>query len=353
MSASRKKFRKKLLIVMPNWLGDTVMATSFLELINNSQKAKEYSIHIAIRDSWADLFKNDSRIDDLLLYNRDGEHKGIVGNIRFAQQLRKLKFDSVILLVPSFRSAVVAFLANIPNRFGFKGDSRSLLLTDCIGRPVKGQLHYTDEFHLLMKLFDDSHVTSATLPLIDSVHSPRQQTHKYWTVAIGSTYGDAKCWPILRVAEFLDLVVGKYGHNVALVGDKNAANYIEDLQKSSSIKWTVHFSSQPSVVDYTGKTTLPQITELLNHSEIFIGNDSGLMHLSAALGCPTVGLFGSTSPAWTAPKGRRTIAVAVENFSCAPCFKKSCNQVEFCMDALPAEKVLEASNRLLGNAGEK
>ncbi|MCP4145743.1 MAG: lipopolysaccharide heptosyltransferase II [bacterium] len=343
---------QKLLVVMPNWLGDFVMATTFLNSLRQLEKIKNYSISVLVRESWADLLKHDSRVDDVILYKRTGEHSGFAGNVRLAKALRKHKFDSAILLVPSFRSAAVTLLANIPERIGFKGDGRSLFLTHNIPRPEKGEMHFTEELHLLAKSFDETYVPYESLPSIEYPGLYENNTHNYWTVAIGSTYGDAKCWPIDRVADFLVRMVRDNKQSIALVGDSKAAAHVADLKKKTGLNWLDDFGDEAGVVDFTGRTTLIEISNILSRSKMFIGNDSGLMHLSAALGCPTVGIFGSTSPAWTFPKGRWTTAVAVAGFSCSPCFLKNCTHTEFCLETISAEDVYESAHALIKEAGE-
>ncbi|MBT4292377.1 lipopolysaccharide heptosyltransferase II [bacterium] len=337
---------------MPNWLGDFVMATTFLNSLKQSEKAKNYSISVLIRDSWADLLQHDSRIDEVILYKRTGEHSGITGNIRLATALRTHKFDSAILLVPSFRSAAVTLLANIPERIGFKGDGRSLFLTHNVPRPEKGEMHFTEELHLLVKSFDETCVTSDSLPSIEYPGLHGNDADNYWTVAIGSTYGDAKCWPIARVADFLERMVRDNNQSIALVGDSKASAHVDDLKRSAGLNWLDDFGDEVGVVDFTGRTTLIEIASILSKSKMFIGNDSGLMHLSAALGCPTVGIFGSTSPAWTSPKGRWTTAVSVAGFSCSPCFLKNCTNAEFCLETISAEDVYESAQTLIKETGE-
>ncbi len=352
MVVHRDNKSQKLLVVMPNWLGDFVMATTFLNSLKHSEKAKNYSISVLVRDSWADLLKHDSRVDEVILYKRTGEHSGITGSIRLASVLRKYKFDSAILLVPSFRSAAVTLLANIPERIGFEGDGRSLFLTHNIPRPEKGEMHFTEELHLLVKSFDETYVPADSMPSVEYPGLTNNDNHNYWTVAIGSTYGDAKCWPIDRVADYLVRTVQESVQSVALVGDSKASAHVDDLKRKTGLRWLDVFGDEVGVVDFTGKTTLIEIASILSKSKMFIGNDSGLMHLSAALGCPTVGIFGSTSPAWTSPKGQWTKSVSVSGFSCSPCFLKNCTNTDFCLETITAEDVYEASLSLIREVEE-
>ena len=100
-------------------------------------------------------------------------------------------------------------------------------------------------------------------------------------------------------------------------------------------------------MDLTGRTDLVEAVAVLKSSSAFIGNDSGLMHLAAALGKPTVGIFGSSNPDWTAPVGPRTRAIIPHGFACRPCYLKKCNQPVFCLETVEAGAVLTAVEEMI------
>ena len=161
-----------------------------------------------------------------------------------------------------------------------------------------------------------------------------------WAVAPGTTYGEAKTWPEARLGEFIHLAVGEAGARIVLLGDAAAHEFTTRLQQNFKGRWSEDILSDAQVLDLTGKTDLASVVGVLKSSAAFIGNDSGLMHLAAALGVPTVGVFGSSNPAWTSPLGRQTRAVVAEGFACRPCYRKTCNQNVFCLNTVSADMVM-------------
>ena len=168
-----------------------------------------------------------------------------------------------------------------------------------------------------------------------------------WLVAPGTTYGEAKTWPLNRVAEFVNLAVRENGAKVVMLGDQGAADFVAVLRKESSLNWTEALNDNGDVVDLTGRTNLVQVVQVMKSASAFVGNDSGLMHLAGALGLPTVGIFGSSNPDWTHPLGVRAVAVSAEGFDCRPCYRKTCNQAQFCLETISAHTVLDRVHELL------
>jgi heptosyltransferase-2 len=168
-------------------------------------------------------------------------------------------------------------------------------------------------------------------------------------LAPGTTYGEAKTWPVDRVAGFLALAARD--HRVVLVGDAQARSFTAELAAVSEPEWGPAGAAGARVIDLCGDTDLAGAVGVLKASRGFVGNDSGLMHLAGALGVPTVGIFGSSNPAWTAPGGSWTATVAADGYACRPCYRRSCNQPRFCLrDVHPAE-VFEVLTDLMDRAG--
>ncbi len=162
-------------------------------------------------------------------------------------------------------------------------------------------------------------------------------------LAPGATYGSAKAWPPRRIAEFLHLAVQDQGRRVVVVGDAAGARIVAAVREAAaSLPWRDQLAGPAAVVDLVDRTSLADLGALLRRSEAFLGNDSGVMHVAAALGVPTLGLFGSSSVAWTAPLGVRARALAAAGFPCQPCFRRTCNQDVFCLDTISGAAALDA-----------
>lgn len=358
---------RQLLVVAPNWLGDLVMATVLLEALADVRQlsdGRRLSISLAVRRRWSSLLEKDPRIDTLVPWERTGRHGRWYGIWRLARDWRRVGYDSVILLPPSLRVALAAGLAGIPQRVGFRSDGRGRLLTSGANAPPRGTKHYTEEVLQLGRIWAEQAVgwqwapPAAPLPTLAACDDvpPLPATLSgppCWALAAGATYGEAKGWPASRVVGFVERVVHEEGVRVLLLGDATARAATDIVQRRCRAPWRRELAGPAGVVDLVGRTPVTELVALLRGVAVCVSIDSGLMHLAAALGVPTLGLFGSTSQVWTGPRGRNTRVVSVTGFSCQPCFRRRCNRESFCMDSLSAETVHAAARQLLVSAGEE
>ncbi len=349
----------------PNWLGDIVMMSPLLALLAGAKFGPDEQaprLILAVRQQWIELFRGDSRFAEILPLARDGKHKGLKGLPQLVKDLAHYRPDAVILGPPSLRVGLAAALARIPLRVGFRTDCRGLLLNGGQSFPGRGPSHYSDQFLALgrktVSKFGGKILppdTSGNLlpgfeiaPLADSVAGP-----PLWVMGVGTTYGEAKVWPRRNVLAFLKIAVEKFGVRVVLLGEGPRYGAPPYTRGELSPWWREEIAGGAGVVDLVGQTTLAQVGAILGAAQAFVGNDSGLMHLAGAMAIPTVGIFGSSNPAWTSPLGERSLAVGVEGFACSPCFRSRCNQSQFCLDSLTAQKVLTALLTLLERDTEK
>ncbi len=350
-AAPAKDAGRRLLVVAPNWLGDLVMATSLLESLATDPSRPRLTV--SLRSEWEPLLRDDPRVDGLLSYDRGGRHRGLDGLFRLAAQWRREGFAEAILLPPSLRVAVAARLAGIPRLIGFRSDGRGFLLEGSVRRPLRGSMHYCEELGLLLAAWrrEPTAAGEAPAPRLPGLAeraeaAPTPEGPPLWVLGVGTTYGSAKNWPAAAVASFADAVVGRRGARVVLVGDAAGRAMRDAVRRGCSAAWRDDLVGGPAVVDRVGRTDLSEVAALLRDAAVYVGNDSGLMHLAAALGAPTVGIFGSSSPAWTAPRGRRTAVVAATGFPCQPCYRPECRHETFCLDTVSPEEVLAVASSL-------
>jgi heptosyltransferase-2 len=352
----------RVLLVAPNWLGDLVMSTVLLERlarVGTLPDGRVLEVILSIRRRWLPLLADDRRPAGLVVYEREGRHRGWLGIGPLARLWRSVSADTAILMPPSLRVAAASAWARIPRRIGMRGDGRSLLLTDPVRREARGSEHYTAEALRLGAVWASTHAGLAWPERADALWpslpgcariAPAPETGSgppVWNFAPGATYGDAKVWPPAQAAEWLQQAVRLEGVRIVLLGDASARPFAAALQERCAVPWHRAWDDRPGAIDLVGRTQLPAVVAILKGASLFVGNDSGLMHLSAALGLPTLGLFGSTSPRWTGPRGPRTAVLRAEGFPCQPCFRRRCNQKRFCLAALSADAVLQAARRLL------
>ncbi len=354
-----------LLVAAPNWLGDVVMAAGLLDGLARLKRrhGQPARLVVALRRAWLPLLQNDTRLDALLPVERPGAHDGWRGVARLAASWRRARCDAVLLLPPSLRVALAAGLAGIPRRVGYRGDGRGWLLTDAVTRPSRGAVHHADELLELGRVWargaglewpaDGGAAENSALPGLDGVEADARLTAgaPAWAMGMGASYGDAKAWPARRAAELIDRLVTEEGARVLVLGDAAAAGAAREASRTSRAPWRRDPAGGPGAVDLTGRTSLAEAIALLKGAAAFVGNDSGLMHLAAALGVPTVGIFGATDPSWTGPRGAHTAVVAAAGFPCSPCFLRRCPRDLFCLDTVDAPTVLEAARSLVARAG--
>lgn len=356
----------RLLVLAPNWLGDVVMTTPLLSFLHDNRETVSQAagvpltLCLGVRRAWAGLFRDDERIDELLVLERGGRNGGFRGAFRLGSTLKQGGFDAVILGPPSLRTGWAARWSGIPCRVGYRTDARSLLLNHGVAPRKRGSLHYSREMihlgHVWLKTLGlgkdeilDRDWTSS-LPGCDPLPDAELGNDRpVWAVAPGTTYGEAKTWPVERLADFLRKATSKAEIRFVFLGDGAAREFSTRLKEMVTGAWSDDPRKPATFVDLTGKTDLIAAVQALKASRVFIGNDSGLMHLAAALGLPTVGIFGSSNPDWTAPLGEKTRTVFPGGFPCRPCYRKTCNQQTFCLDTVSADTVLSVVNSLVGD----
>ncbi len=359
MSTSATQVRR-VLVVLPNWLGDLVMTMPLVDLLGQAGvgTVRPLEIMAVVRRRWAPLVARDPRIHTIIPYERTGRHAGWRGVLRLARDWRHAAADAVVVCPPSLRMGMVAKLSGIPRRIGYAAGGRSPLLTLALPqtRP-RGRLHHAEEMRrlglALLEILGLRPVGDAgDLPHLAGLDSLAATAlppgPPLWVLAPGATFGPAKTWPAQRAAEFLTLAVREAGVRVAVVGDTATAAFAAELRGlTGDLDWRRELDGPAGVVDLVGSTTLMDLAALLKSAAGFLGNDSGVMHLAAALDVPTLGLFGSSSAAWTAPRGRAARALTASGFTCQPCFRKTCNRSVFCLDTLTGLEVFGALTGLV------
>jgi heptosyltransferase-2 len=298
-----------------------------------------------------DLFMGQPFVDRLLEYDYRGRHGGWLGRERLISELRHVKFDIAVLLQNAFEAAWLAWRAGIPERIGYARDGRSLLLTKAVRAPKPGEIP-RHESHYYLELLrragwnesceniapirlrvEQSAREAAEASLLQAGARPGS-----WRCAIapGASYGAAKCWLPSRFASLADRLISECGADVIFFGtpaETEIATQIRADMKSRAI-WLV------------GQTSMRDLAALFSTCSIFIGNDSGAMHVAAAAGLPVIGIFGPTDPEGTAPVTQQFTLIR-EVVSCSPCFLRKCPVDHRCMTRIEVNPVFEAARRAL------
>jgi len=329
------------LSVLPNWLGDLVMATPALRRFGaGSEHVVVGAPHLV--DLVLDLGLADRGVD----YDRRGADRGVSGLWRAARGLSALEPEVALVLGPSLRAAALPALAGIPQRQGVGGEGRELFLTRV--HRVRGGLRSQ---HLSQTWWD---VTGGAGQVPSPRWRPGRRGQEGWRAlmerrpeltapfavfAAGATFGPTKRWPTHFFAETAGRLHASHGLRPVFVGSGDA----RERETAAAL------AEATGGVSLAGETDLPVLVGALADASLFVGNDSGPMHVAAAVGIPTVGIFGSTSPVWTAPRGPAARTVGPAPVDCSPCFRATCPFALECLRQVEPSAVLGAVERLLGS----
>ena len=316
------------------------------------------------------IYEECKAVDEVLIYDRDGEHRGLGGKIKLLQALRKRKFDAAILFQNAFEADLLAALARIPVRAGYHRDSRGWLLSHPVLRdPRVFRLHQTYYYlDLVDQLLNNNRMALSSLAMEPcssenpempditmEVSTARRQLAQSMLktqganlsktivgVNPGAFYGSAKRWLSDRYAAVLDQLIEQEEAEVVIFG---AANEV-------SIARSIETVMRRRPVILSGKTKLSELIAMIACCDLFITNDSGPMHLAAALRIPTVALFGSTDEIATGPLSPRAI-VLNKKVECSPCLLRECPIDHRCMTRIGAEEVYQRAVEMLSLSGNK
>ncbi len=357
---------ERLLVRGVNWLGDSVMTQPALKRLREAKP----KAHIALltRHSLAALWENQRVIDEIIPIHRDESIWHVAGKLRG-------RFDTALVLPNSFRSAIEAYLAGIPERIGHSNGMRDRFLTTAIppraetfpmrkkspkeverclvsdtpgARPTAAAHHLHQYLHLVGAL------DASTDPLEPYLEVPQQALSRVkrsilslqpsdfgrpWLgLNAGAEYGPAKRWPPERVVDAALRLHSATNCLWLVFGSRN------DPVSTAIAEHLRGREDSRIALNLVGETSLPDLAAALKLCRVVLTNDSGPMHLAAAVGTKTVALFGSTSPELTGPglPGMNTHYLLRQPVPCAPCFLREC-PVDFrCMTGITVAQVVES-----------
>ncbi len=337
---------ERLLIRSTNWIGDAVMTTPAVRAIR--QNFPDARIGLLAKPWVAPVFAHSPHVDEILIFDANGRHRGVGGIIRLAKALRPYRFDTAILLQNAIEAALIAFMAGIPRRIGFDSDARRLLLTHPVRRTTAIRAIHQTGYYLEMLKGAGLHTGAPTLELVLDQADRRRagqrlRDHgiKPGTRIIGlnpsATFGPAKQWFPERYAALGDRLHQAMGAAIVVFGgpsDRELGRRIGAMMAAPHL-------------DLSGCTTLGEAMALIGRCDAFVSNDSGLMHVAAALNTPLVAIFGSTNSITTSPFSDTSRVLRVP-MACSPCMQPVCPLGHMnCMKAVSVEMVGDAVMSLL------
>jgi heptosyltransferase II len=309
-----------ILILGPSWIGDMVLAQSLFKVIKTLHP--EAIIEVAAPGWTLPLLERMPEIEASIALPFKHGQLALGERFRFGKQLREHGYTQAILLTNSLKSAVLPFAARIPRRTGFLGEYRFGLLNDV--RPLNRQAlpRTVDRFVALGLEPDEQQPDYLPSPRLTDNHQHALLTlqhlgHAAPNVRVlglcpGAEYGPAKRWPAPYFAETAKHALAQ-GWEVWLFGS----------QKDMPVTGEINALTDGKCFDLGGKTTLDEAIDLMSLTTSVVSNDSGLMHIAAALDKPLVAVYGSSDPHHTPPMSEKAF-IAYLGLSCGPCFKREC-----------------------------
>ena len=341
----------RILIRAANWVGDAIMTTPVIRGVRKNFPQAHITV---LAKPWViPVYENNPHVDEIMVYDNTGRHKMGMGTLRLASDMRKRQFDLAILMQNAFEAALLAFLARIPERVGYNTDGRSMLLNRCVRlNPALKRGHLIDYYIGLLKgsklesdgrqlelVIDDPDKEFAQNLLRENGLGGNRLGKKRPVVGInpGATGGTAKRWFPDRYAQICRQLSHEYQTKILLFGGP----------ADGALGQEIMAMAPGCCINIAGKTSLAQAFALINNCDLFVTNDSGLMHAAAALNVNQVALIGSTDFVATAPSNQNSIMVR-EPTSCAPCLKNECPIDHRCMTRITVDRVMEVCRSVLG-----
>ena len=335
----------KRLVVGPSWIGDMVMAQSlYKSLINREPDSK---IHV-VAPTWSiPVLGRMPEVDRILEFPVGHGELALKKRWEFGQKLQKEGYEQAIILPRSLKASLMPFFASIPLRTGYRGEWRFGLINDMrsfdssiLNQTVKrlvflGLSSDKDELPSVPnpELFTD---TENLLLVADRL---KLNLEKQSVVMMpGAEYGPAKRWPIDKYAQLASRLVS-VGLQVWILGSEKEAKLGNAIS---------NFVKNHNVINLCGKTSLEDVIDLIAAAKVAVTNDSGLMHIAAAVKTHVIGLYGSSSPSFTPPL-TETKDIFHLDLECSPCFRRECPLGHFrCMKNIEVGEICSAVITVLG-----
>jgi len=331
----------RLLIIGPSWVGDTIMAQALFKLL---KAQNPHQIIDILAPAWT--FSLSSRMPEI---NQAIEMPFGHGELNLKKRFQigctlRNKYDEAIILPNSYKSALIPFFAKIPKRTGYLGEWRYGVLNDVrYGNKKKyplmveqylrlgfGSSHTLPHSYPKPQLFVSTDMQEAVL----NKHLPLWRDRSILAMAPGAEFGPAKRWPLEYYAHLANQKIDK-GWDVWLMGSN----------KDRSITNEIMTLTQNRCENLAGRPNLAETIDLLSLVTGVVTNDSGLMHIAAALNKPVIVMYGPSSPSFTPPLSDQATILKL-NLSCQPCFKRTCPLIHHqCMRDLKVGCVLDAMNK--------
>ena len=334
----------RILVIAPNWIGDAVMSQPLLAAIKASYP---HAVIDVLATPWvAPVYRACSEVAELIEADlRPGQLQWGLRRA-LAAQIKKRNYASCYVLPNSLKSALIPWLANIPVRIGYQGELRRLLLTETKANSPKTQRipmveHYANlcvpsrNSDAAMRVPQLSPTASALETVRTRLQAAGIQTNALVVLCPGAEYGPSKRWPAAHFAALTQSILNaKPTASVVLLGSPS------DRAVGDAIISAAAPNSR--IFNWCGETSLDEAIAVIGMCSHVVSNDSGLMHIGAALQVPQVAIFGSSDPSHTPPNSTKAIIISL-HLPCSPCHQRECPLGHLnCLNQISPERVFAA-----------
>ncbi len=335
---------RNILIIKLRYIGDVLLATPTVHAIKAARP--DVRVTMMVNRGTEEILSGNPDLDEIMVLDKGS----LAAQSRLIAGLRARQFDTVIDLTDGDRSAFLTWISGAPVRIGFNDEHRwrGRYYTEVV-QPVPGVRHRIDRDLETLKplsiqagskdpqLWLAPEEADSADQLLDQLDVQRSQPivilqpgARYWF----------KAWPPERFAELADRLTPQYGCQVLIGGSDQDIDLAQQIQQMAK--------SKPIIM--TGRTTIKQFAAITKKSALFVGSDSGAMHIASAVGTPVVALFGPSNPREWGPRGG-PLEVLYKELDCRSCFHPTCTKgEENCMRLIAVEEVMSAVGRLMKNA---
>jgi lipopolysaccharide heptosyltransferase II len=327
---------RKILIFNVNWLGDVIFSSPFIRAIREA--FPNSYIACAAPPRCKDILETNIRINELIIFDENGQQSSFIGKINFAFKLRREKFDMAFILHRSLTRALLMFIAGINERVGYDTKRRSFFLT-------KKLTSTTDSTHRVEYFLELARAIGADVSKKDYeffiTATDRKQAYRILE-ANGVDYNDRivvlnpggnwipKRWPVDKFAQLANRLMEKYDVKILITGSEKDKVLARDITRDTKNK----------PISICGQTTIRELASILEMAKLMISGDSGPMHIGVAVGTNVVALFGPTSADITGPYGKGSYTVLKKDVGCTiPCYDFTCKDNR-CMKAISVDDIM-------------
>lgn len=323
----------KILIRLPNWLGDMVMSTAFVKAVGEQWPGAQLDL-VAKKgiDVLLDAFPAHGK---RYIFSKD-DYPGLAGPWRFGKKIRREEnYDLYFSLPDSFSSALMGWATGARQRIGFRKEGRGLFLTHVFNRPQG--LHRVEEYMALLESFTGK---KATVP---SVRLRRQEKTPQEAIVINiNSEAVSRRLPRDKAIRIIDAMRSGYRGKIFLAGGPNDAAFVDEVYQG--------LLSRTDIVSIAGFTGIPELAGFLEGSRLLLSTDSGPAHMANALGTHSIVLFGAGNEKNTAPYNKELLTlIRYGQLDCEPCTQNTCRKYGSpkCLELLDEIKIMEAIKNVL------